>query len=71
MLPFMPRAHIDDEDPYRACHQGFTEHPHYHDCDNCAHYRYLTCDLGKIYLFDVLLEAQNDETDRLLAEIRR
>lgn len=39
-----------DPDPWTACHWGVTSHPHYHDCENCDHARYGSCDIGKAFV---------------------
>jgi hypothetical protein len=33
-------------DPFRACLWGVPKHPHYHDCENCDHAKYATCEYG-------------------------
>lgn len=49
LLPFVSRQSIiDSPDPYRACHAGLEEHPHYHDCLHCAHNA--SCDYGFHFL---------------------
>lgn len=37
-------------DPWKACHWGVSSHPHYHDCENCDHARYGSCEYGQGYL---------------------
>lgn len=51
MLPFESRSTIiNNPDPYRACHNGISEHPHYHDCHNCGHAKDATCKYGDAIL---------------------
>lgn len=37
---------LQKSDPYDACFYGATEHPRYHDCDNCEHIADKTCEYG-------------------------
>ena len=69
MLPFVNYASVDDEDPYRACHTGFKKHPHYHDCEHCAHAEYLTCDYGKLYLLNKMIDLEVKIANRTIDEI--
>ena len=52
---------IYGDDPYIACHYGYFDHPHYHDCHNCKYG--VHCDTGK-----VLLELE--ETQKALAQVK-
>ena len=62
-------SHINDPDPYKACRYGQTQHPHYHDCENCAHYQTGTCDIGLNRLAQNVFEEQRAECNRLISEI--
>lgn len=51
---FYKRSYLKDPNPYMCCYHGYTEHPHYKDCDNC--YQKSFCD---IHALDVALEEGN------------
>ena len=36
-----------NKDPYLACLNGVSTHPHYHDCENCEHVANKTCDCAR------------------------
>ena len=53
-------------DPWKACHWSVTSHPHYHDCENCDHARYGSCDIGRLYVERKQLEAFKEKAQELI-----
>ena len=59
---------INDPDPYRACHHGIDEHPHYHDCNICYHAKYATCVYGRIRVRELWFDGIYHEESRKILE---
>lgn len=55
-----------NRDPWQACHWGATRHPHYHDCENCDHARYGSCDIGRLYVERKQLEELKAKAQELI-----
>ena len=56
-------------DPYDACFWGATEHPRYHDCENCDHAKYGGCKYGTARLEKLKFNARMKEMDGMVADI--
>ena len=55
-----------DPDPWKACHWNVTSHPHYHDCENCDHARYGSCDIGRLYVERKQIEELKEKAQELI-----
>ena len=68
MLPFESRSSIArNPDPYRACRNGVSEHPRYHDCHNCEHAKTAACEYGDSILKSDSLKKWIGVADEMLA----
>lgn len=56
-------------DPYDACFWGATEHPRYHDCENCDHAKYGGCKYGNARLEKLKFDAQVKEMEDIAVDI--
>lgn len=56
-----------NKDPYLACLNGVSTHPHYHDCENCEHVANKTCEYGVGKKTSKELRAAIDEGKSMLA----
>ena len=65
LLPWESKSSfINDPDPYSSCHRGIDEHPHYHDCNNCNHAKYATCEYGRIRVRELWFDGIHNKESR-------
>lgn len=57
-------------DPWKACHWGVASHPHYHDCENCDHTHYGSCDIGRLYVERKQLEELKEKAQELIDSLQ-